>query len=324
MIKTGAMFDLVAVEIKRVEAKMRELTGEHNSSLAAAVDYLVDAGGKRLRPIITLLVTRFGDVDQEKAIALAAAVEMLHTATLVHDDLIDNALFRRGHPTLNANWTPGATILTGDYMFARSASLAAETENVRIIKLFSATLMTIVNGEIQQLFNNDHLRPPTRDEYLRRIYAKTASLFAAAAETAGILAGLPENQVQALYVYGHHLGMAFQIIDDILDFRGDEDRLGKPVANDLRQGIVTLPVLIFLDSQPNHPVILKAVAKERCTTDEINQVVKQIRASGSIEKALAEARSFAIQAQEALLALPDNEYRHALSEIANFTISRDV
>jgi geranylgeranyl pyrophosphate synthase len=118
--------------------------------------------------------------------------------------------------------------------------------------------------------------------------------------------------------------MAFQIMDDILDFRGDEARLGKPVANDLRQGIVTLPVLIFLDSQPNHPVILKAVAKERCTTDEINQVVKQIRASGSIEKALAEARSFAIQAQEALLALPDNEYRHALSEIANFTISRDV
>jgi len=185
MIKTAEMNELVASDIKQVEEKMREVVGEHNETLALAIGHLVNAGGKRLRPIITLLSTRFNKVvDHRKAIALAAAVEMLHTATLVHDDLIDNALFRRGHPTLNANWSPNATVLTGDYMFARSSGFAAETGDVRIIKIFSNTLMTIVNGELHQFFNNGHSTPPSREEYFQRIYAKTASLFAAGAETA--------------------------------------------------------------------------------------------------------------------------------------------
>ncbi|MFQ5575442.1 MAG: polyprenyl synthetase family protein [Anaerolineae bacterium] len=324
MIKTAGITDLVASDIERVESKMRHFTGQHNHALAEAIDYLVAAGGKRLRPIVTLLATRFGRPDRQKAIALAAAVEMLHTATLVHDDFIDNSLFRRGNPTLNASWSPGATILTGDYMFARSASLAAETENVRIIKLFSDTLMIIVNGELQQLFNNGHVRPPSRQEYLQRIYAKTASLFAAGAETGGILAGLPEEQIKALYDYGYHLGMAFQIIDDILDFQGDAARLGKPVANDLRQGIVTLPVLIFLDDRPAHPTILKAVAREPLSGAEIERVVAEIRASGGIRQAMAEARRFARQAQDALTPLPNNEYRQALAYIADYAVARDI
>ncbi|HHJ06177.1 MAG TPA: polyprenyl synthetase family protein, partial [Anaerolineae bacterium] len=255
MIKTAEMNELVASDLEQVEEKMREVVGEHNETLALAIDHLVNAGGKRLRPIITLLSTRFNKVDHQQAIALAAAVEMLHTATLVHDDLIDNALFRRGHPTLNANWSPNATVLTGDYMFARSSGFAAETGDVRIIKIFSNTLMTIVNGELHQFFNNGHSTPPSREEYFQRIYAKTASLFAAGAETGAILARLPETQIRALHDYGYYLGMAFQIMDDILDFQGDEARLGKPVANDLRQGIATLPVLFFLEDFPDHPII---------------------------------------------------------------------
>jgi geranylgeranyl pyrophosphate synthase len=324
MIKT-ASFVYVETDIKYVEDRMREGIEGHNQSLAAAIDYLISAGGKRLRPVIVLLAARFGrQVDPDKAIALAAAVEMLHTATLVHDDFIDNALLRRGMPTLNSDWSPGATVLTGDYLFARSAGLAAETDNVRIIKIFSMTLMTIVNGELNQFFNNGHNGPPTREEYFQRIYAKTASLFAAGAETGGILAAMPEHQVQALHDYGYNLGMAFQIMDDILDFQSTESQLGKPVANDLRQGIATLPVLIFLDKQPNHPTILKAVARKYPTDGEIQAVVAEIRASGGIQGALAEAKRFAAQAQEALGPLPDNHYRAALYDLADYAVARDV
>lgn len=323
-MKTAEIYNLVAEDLKRVEAKMRQFPGQTNASLVAAIDYLVESGGKRLRPTISLLATRFQQADQEKAIALSAAVEMLHTATLVHDDFIDNALLRRGHPTLNANWSPGATILTGDYMFARAANLVAETENVRIIKDFAGTLMIIVNGEFQQLFNGEHLAPPSREEYYQRIFAKTASLFAVCAEAGAILAGLPEIQIKALYEYGRNLGLAFQIIDDILDFVGDEARLGKPVANDLRQGIVTLPALIFLDSHPDHPVILDAIAKKRPADAAIEQVVSQIRASGSLALAHEDARQFAREAQNALLALPDTVCRQALAGLADYAVDRDI
>jgi geranylgeranyl pyrophosphate synthase len=324
MIKTVG-FELVEADVKRVETRMREGIEGHNETLASIVDYLISAGGKRLRPVIVLLASRFrANTDLAKTVSLAAAVEMLHTATLVHDDFIDNALLRRGMPTLNTNWSPGATVLTGDYLFARSAGLAAETDNVRVVKTFSMTLMTIVNGELNQFFNNGHNTPPSREEYFQRIYAKTASLFAAGAETGGVLAALPEPQIQALHDYGYNLGMAFQIMDDILDFQSNETKLGKPVANDLRQGIVTLPALIFLDQQPEHPTILKSAAKGRLTDDEIQRVVAEIRASGGIQGAFDEARRFAVQAQEALQPLPQNQYRDALFNLADYAVARDI
>jgi geranylgeranyl pyrophosphate synthase len=270
------------------------------------------------------MASNFYPVDKEKSYALAASVELLHTATLVHDDLIDHSLFRRGLPTLNASWSPGATILTGDYLFARSAELAAETDNVRVVRIFAQTLMIIVGGELQQLFNDGHGRVPTREEYQQRIYAKTASLFAAGGETGGVLCGAPEPEIQALRNFGYHLGMAFQIVDDILDFRGDEDRLGKPVANDLRQGIATLPVMLFSDKSPNHPTILKAVRREPVSDKEIMAVVDQIRASGSVEAAMEEARRYVRQAQSYLSSLPDNPYRQAMHRIADYTVSRDL
>jgi geranylgeranyl pyrophosphate synthase len=227
-------------------------------------------------------------------------------------------------PTLNASWSPGATILTGDYLFARSAGLAAETENVRIVSIFSQTLMIIVGGELQQLFNDGHGDVPSREQYDQRIYAKTASLFAAGTQTGGILCGASEPEIQALRDYGYHLGMAFQIVDDILDFQGDEDRIGKPVANDLRQGIATLPVMLFNEEQPNHPTIRQSVRRERVTDEEILAVVAAIRASGCVDEAMAEARRFARQAQAALEILPDNTYRDAMHQLAEYAVARDI
>lgn len=318
------LLSLVADDMKHVEDKMRSGIGARYHDLQAVVDYLVGAGGKRLRPVLTLMAANFYPVDKEKAYALAASVELLHTATLVHDDLIDNSLFRRGLPTLNVSWSPGATILTGDYLFARSAELAAETEHVRIVTIFAQTLMTIVGGELQQLFNDGHGQIPSREEYQQRIYAKTASLFAAGVQTGGILCRAPEAEIEALRSYGYHLGMAFQVVDDILDFQGDEERMGKPVANDLRQGIATLPVMLFAEKSPDHPTILKAVRREPVGDEEILAVVEQIRASGCVEAAMAEARRFARQAQADLAALPDNVYRQAMHELADYAVARDI
>ncbi len=324
MVEIKSLLSLVAEDMKYVEEKMRSGIGAQYEDLQAVIDYLMEAGGKRLRPNLTLMAANFYPVDKDKSYALAAAVELLHTATLVHDDIIDNSLFRRGLPTLNASWSPGATILTGDYLFARSAGLAAETENVRIVRLFSQTLMIIVGGELQQLFNDGHGNVPSREEYNQRIYAKTASLFAAGTQTGGILCGAPESEVQALHDYGYHLGMAFQIVDDILDFQGDEDLIGKPVANDLRQGIATLPVMLFNEQKPDHPTILKAVRREKVSDDEILAVVNEIRASGCVEATMEEARRYAKQAQEDLAVLPDNSYRDAMHQMADYAVARDI
>jgi geranylgeranyl pyrophosphate synthase len=324
MTQIASLLDLVAEDMKYVEDKMRSGIGTRYEDLQAVVDYLVGAGGKRLRPALTLMAANFYPVDKDKSYSLAASVELLHTATLVHDDVIDNSLFRRGLPTLNASWSPGATILTGDYLFARSAELAAETEDVQIVTIFAQTLMTIVGGELQQLFNDGHGSVPTREEYDQRIYAKTSSLFAAGTQCGGILCGAREQEIAALHDYGYHLGMAFQIVDDILDFRGDEDRMGKPVANDLRLGIATLPVMLFAEKSPDHPTILKAVHREPITNEEILEVVEQIRASGCVDAAMEEARRFVRQAQIDLETLPDNRYRQAMHGLADYTVARDI
>lgn len=324
MVKASDLLSLVADDMPYVEEKMRSGIPEKHKDLQSVVDYLVGAGGKRLRPALTIMAASFHSVDNDKLYRLAAAVELLHTATLVHDDLIDNSLFRRGMPTLNVSWSPAATILTGDFLFARSAQLAAQTDSVRIVNIFSETLMTIVGGELNQLFNDGHERVPTVDEYHQRIYAKTASLFAAGTEMGGILSHASEDQIRALRDFGYYLGMAFQIVDDILDFKGDEDHIGKPVANDLRQGIATMPVMLFNEKQPNHPTILKAVRREYVGDNEIREVVNQIRASGSVEASMEEAVRFARQAQAALETLPDTPYRQAMHDLANYTITRDI
>ena len=237
-----ALLTPVHAALAQVEDKMKSVDADVFAPLANAFIELIGQGGKRLRPALALLAAGLQDghfsesINAEAGmtpaaqplIALAAAVEMLHTATLVHDDVIDGALLRRDAPTLNASWSPGATVLAGDYMFARSAQFAAETENVRVITIFSNTLRVIVDGEMRQLADRNDF-DQDRQAYYQRIYAKTASLYSAATEAAAVLVGLPSAQVQALKSFGYQFGMAFQIVDDILDFIGTDAALGKPV-----------------------------------------------------------------------------------------------
>ncbi len=318
----GDVLALVEPGLQVVEAKMREVTIEQHEVLAHAIDHLLAAGGKRLRPAVTLLGVGLFDAPRQRSAALAAAVEMLHTATLVHDDLVDGSLLRRGHPTLNAQWTPAATVLAGDFLFARAAELAAQAESVPVMTAFARTLGIIVNGELTQMFS-DRVRA-SRAGYLKRIYGKTASLFEVAALAPALLADAPAAQVEAMRTYGREAGMAFQIIDDILDFTSDEAQLGKPAGSDLRQGLITLPALCYLDRHPADPDLAALLNGHAGDASRVERVVRAVRESGAIETSLVEARGFVAQAQAALMTLPANKYRQALSDLADLFVNRSL
>ena len=316
------IFESIRDDLARVEDKLREKPKVEYEVLSAAIEHLLSSGGKRIRPALVILASRLYSPEiGSEAVALAAAVEMLHTASLVHDDLIDGSLLRRGIPTLNAAWTPGATILTGDYLFARAADLAAQAGSLRVMRVFADTLMVICTGELKQQFSDLQTRT-RRDDYYARIYAKTASLLTLATLAAGMLRNAPEEQVAALHEYGYNLGMAFQVVDDVLDFVGDQMHMGKPVGSDLRQGLVTLPTLCYLEEHPDDPLMVRILQNGRGSDEDIRQAVSAIRDSGAIDRALAEARDLARRSVAALLPLPAGPPRQAMEDLTDFVVQR--
>lgn len=328
-MKTIRLLEPLEAGLARVEQKMFEPVHPDYPQLTAVLHLLLDSGGKRLRPALALLAASFYPADPSKLVALAASVEMLHTATLVHDDLIDGAMLRRGSHTLNAQWSPGATVLTGDFLFARSAALAAETNNVRVMAIFADTLMTICSGELRQIFERRELPrldskqdwEAALERYDQRIHAKTASLFAAATEAAAVLGDAPDAHVTTLRDYGHLLGTGFQIMDDVLDFEGDQEVLGKPVGSDLREGIVTLPVLYYVRTHPEDERV-PAVVRDASDDSLVREVVDAIRESGAVEQATERARRFIARSKAALAPLPDNKSRTIMLDLADYVIAR--
>jgi geranylgeranyl pyrophosphate synthase len=260
--------------------------------------------------------------DTDKLVTLAAAIESLHTATLVHDDLIDGALIRRGIPTLNAQWSPAATVLTGDFIFSKAAKLAADTGSVDVMRIFAETLSSIVNGEITQLFSSRWVA--NREDYYRRIYAKTASLFETSARTAAILSNASDDIVTATKQYGYNIGMAFQIIDDILDFTSEQTTMGKPVASDLRQGLITLPVLYYLENHTDDVDMKNILESNFCDEDCLGRLLTSIRESGAIEMSHKEARQYVQKGLDVLVNLPKSPERKALEELGVYIIDREI
>jgi geranylgeranyl pyrophosphate synthase len=314
------IFATVQDSIDQVEARIRAQADADHPELKAALEHLLATGGKRVRPALTLLAGKMFGAELEALTTLAASIELLHTATLVHDDLIDGSLMRRGNPTLNAQWSPAATVLTGDFVFARAAMLAAETRSVDVMKLFAKTLTIIVDGEIKQLFN--HGDPTSMSEYLARIYAKTASMFELATGAAAILSDLEGPIVEQAHRFGYELGIAFQIIDDILDFTGQQTTVGKPVASDLRQGLITLPTIYYNDLHPEDPYVQKVMAGRSIRDQELDNLVIEIRESGAIEMAREEAQEYVDRAVDILMEFPLASERQALQDLASYIVSR--
>ena len=313
----------VKTDIEAVEKLMRAQADDRHPDLQAALDLLLTSGGKRIRPNLTLLVGKMFGADDQRLVTLAAAIELLHTATLVHDDLIDGSLLRRGMPTLNSQWSPGATVLTGDFLFASAAKLASDTNSIPAMSMFAKTLTVIVNGEITQLF--DSRCQVNRSDYYQRIYAKTASLFETSAATAAIISDVAPEKIEVLRKFGYEIGMAFQIIDDILDFTGEQETLGKPVGSDLRQGLVTLPAIYYVEQNPDDPDT-QSLREGHCFNSDMqmNRLVASIRKSKSIKQAQQEANEFIDRGLQSLRRLPECSERQALEDLANYIISREL
>ncbi len=321
MIKMG-FSSLVEDGLILVEERMRGHADKYHPDLRAAMEHLISSGGKRVRPVLTLLTGRMFGADSDHLVTLAAAIELLHTATLVHDDLIDGSLLRRGIPTLNSAWSPAATVLTGDFIFSKAAELAAETGSLDVMRIFSQTLGTIVTGEITQLFSRNH--DANREDYYNRIFAKTASMFVLATRAAALLSRVDDGALKSVETYGYHVGMAFQIVDDILDFTGDQVSVGKPVASDLRQGVITLPAIYYHEEKPDDEN-MRAVLTGNVYNDEVMKtLVDAIRKSGVIDRAMGEARSFIGKGIEAVRSLPQSAERGALIELAEYVVNRDL
>ena len=301
---------------------MRAQADESHPDLRAALDHLLAAGGKRVRPTLSLLVGNMLGAPLDKLVNLGAAVELLHTATLVHDDLIDGALLRRGLPTLNARWSPPATVLTGDFLFARAAKLAAETDHLPLMKLFSETLATIVNGELSQMFTSRGLI--NRENYYKRIYAKTASLFEMTAKASAMVSPVDEATVETMRDFGYQLGMAFQIVDDILDFNGEEATVGKPLGSDLLNGLVTLPAIYFAELHPEDLDIQSLPTGGWTNTENMARLVENIRASSCTKKAMVEAEQHMDRALARLDSIQACPERDALENLARYIVDRKI
>ncbi len=316
-------FSTVQDQLYLVEQRIREQAGaEHHPDLRAALEHLLAAGGKRIRPTLGLLVGNMLGAPESKLITLGAAVELLHTATLVHDDLIDGALLRRGMPTLNARWSPAATVLTGDFLFARAARLSAETDHLPLMKLFAETLAVIVNGELTQMFSARGVI--NRDNYYRRIYSKTASLFEMSTLAAAMVANGTEETCAAMKAFGYEIGMAFQIVDDILDYTGKQTAMGKPIGSDLLTGLVTLPAIHYAETHPEDSDILSLPTGGWTNAENMARLVEHVRLSDSIDESFQEASRHISQALEILETFESCAEREALENLARYIVDRKI
>ncbi len=316
-------FNPVQEGIREVENLMRSQAGnDHHPDLRAALEHLLLAGGKRIRPNIVFLVGNLFNAQHERLVTLAAAIEMLHTATLVHDDLIDGSLLRRGIPTLNARWSPAATVLTGDFLFGRAAKLAAETDSLPLMKLFAETLTIIVNGELTQMFAAKGIID--RKNYYNRIYAKTGSLFELSVLAAALLGTDDQASLLSMKTYGCEIGLAFQIMDDVLDFTGEQATIGKPVGSDLLNGLVTLPAIYYAESYPDDQGVRLLADGGWGNPDKMEILIKSIQSSKAIRYAIDEANEHVEKALAAIKRFesPAIEYQ-ALVDLAHFIVDRN-
>lgn len=320
---TAAIYAPVLAGLDRVEARLKGLAGQTTAATAdlrPLLDYVAETGGKRIRPALTLLASHSYPHDPDKLVLMASAVELLHLATLIHDDTVDDSSTRRGRATVGSVWGHHVSVLFGDYVFATSATFVCDTENLRIMRRFSETIMELASGELIEYFNA-YDPYQARELYDDRIYRKTASLFCTAGESGAVLAGAPEDEVQAMKRYAYNIGMAFQIGDDLLDFQGDESSLGKPVGSDLRNGVLTLPTILLMERHPeNNPVA--ALFQDRDNPDKLQRVLDMINDSSIMEDSREVVRDYCNRACAELQALPPGEARDSLAALAMYVPDR--
>ena len=318
---TRALYGPVADDLPRVSEALQSIASNVEFAfLQKMLENALAGSGKMMRPAIALLAGRLGTYELDRLVPLAASVELLHTATLVHDDVIDEASERRGEPTPNALFGNAASVMLGDYMFAHAADFIAQTDNTQVVRTFARTLMMMTKGELKQDMTVFEYSEDVQ-RYLDRIMGKTASLFATAAEGGAMVAGVPTDQVEAMRTYGMQLGMAFQIVDDILDFTGDPAVMGKPVGSDLSGGTLTLPAILYMQRKPDDNPVKRAFEGTRRKAN-IDRAIREIVESDLLDESMQTALRYGNEARTALRALPAGEVRDTLEGILDYVFSR--
>ena len=315
---------LVEDDLVRVEQLFEQQVQSDVRLLAEIGRYVREGGGKRVRPALLLLACRLAGYRGDRAILLASVVEFIHTATLLHDDIIDEATMRRGRRSVNSRWGNDVTVLLGDFLYTKSMSMALSQDNLKILRLLSDVTLRMIEGEILEIERNGRLEV-TEDEHVDLVRRKTADLFAACTRIGAMLAGAGEEKERALASYGMNLGICFQMVDDLLDFTAEEKTLGKPVANDLREGKLTLPTIFLLRKAgpagaEKVRVILEDRSFARVSREEI---VRLARDHGALDEARLLAERYAEAARRDLLVFERSAYREALEVLPDFILARD-
>tara|TARA_Y100000590_G_scaffold193677_1_gene220114 strand:+ start:13713 stop:14690 length:978 start_codon:yes stop_codon:yes gene_type:complete len=316
----ASVYETIRDDLKNVDKTLKKLADNDPSLLSEVLNYILKTTGKRIRPAITLLASHFHRQGGETIGLMASAIELLHIATLIHDDTVDNSSLRRGHATISSMWGDNTAVLVGDYIFATSATFVCDTGNIRVVKRFAETIMELSSGQLAEMSRAYDISL-TREDYFERIYQKTASLFTTASESGAILGGSPEKTVEALRNYGLNLGIAYQISDDILDFEGTSKEIGKPIGSDLSHGILTLPAIIALERNPkNNPI--EYYCRQSGDQVALQEALAMIQDKSIIEESYSVADGFSVKALETLESLESNEAKLALKELVPYLVRR--
>jgi octaprenyl-diphosphate synthase len=316
--------ETLASDLADVNALIRaRMASENAPRIPEVTAHLIEAGGKRLRPMLTLAAARLCGYEGRHHIGLAATVEFIHTATLLHDDVVDESEKRRGQPTANLLWDNKSSVLVGDYLFARAFQLMVETGSLRVLAILSEAAATIAEGEVLQLSAARNLAT-SEETYFKVIRGKTAALFSAATEVGGVIAERPEAIQRALFEYGDALGIAFQIADDLLDYGGTSERIGKNVGDDFREGKVTLPVIRALAkaSADERAFWRRTIEKRSEGEGDLETAMRLLARHGALESTRATALEWAAKAKAALAPLPEHPIREMLSDLADYVVER--
>jgi len=314
---------LVAADMAATDRLIHERMGSAVVLIPDLSRHLIDSGGKRLRPLLTLASALLGGYRGEGHTRLAAAVEFIHTATLLHDDVVDESSLRRGKVSANIVWGNKPSVLVGDFLFSRAFQLMVETESLRVLDILSNASAVIAEGEVLQLKSANNLAV-SEEDYLKVISAKTAALFAAAAESGAVIAGQSAERIQAMHDFGYNLGIAFQLVDDALDYSGRQALMGKSVGDDFREAKVTLPVILAhaRSDEAARKFWKRAIETGPQCEADLDRAITLVEETGAIGETMARARAYAELARRSLAPLPEGEIHSVLADIADFCVER--
>jgi octaprenyl-diphosphate synthase len=318
------MFEPIREDLRAVEREFARHVQSQVQLIPTIGNYIQNSGGKRIRPAVLLMAARMAGYQGEQAILYASVVEFIHTATLVHDDIIDESDLRRGQQAVHSRWGNDITVLLGDFLYIKSMSLALTHDRLDIIRLLCDVTLRMIEGELYQLTKNGAI-DLSEEEHFDIIRRKTAYLFAGCAKIGGMLGETTREQQDALWDYGFNIGMAFQIVDDLLDFTGEEDALGKPIGGDLREGKITLPIIHLLgrDDERADALIRAVVNTRNVTHDDWRDIRALLKQYSSIDHAQRTAVEFVERAKTALYLFPAGPEREALMALPDYVLSRD-